>query len=375
MTFGGLLALYFVLDSGMLGEGAVQLGSNHSATKYEEAQHAVRYYVDGAPSIPAGIVGGANAKAHFPNDIFADFRLTGAQDKITAVHLLSTQDDCRFTPPNPGDRLVNIHVGKSEMNTLLYSEPQEQIVSHAMAYVEWHYKHKGDSDRSRDVDEFVNPSTMQAIDVAITDTSAPLHLVLQNAWEGMVWNLHLAPGVEISRIAVISTGPAAVADTGRDMPIEAVDVTQVDGCVVPARDPDATPEQLTDVGRTSIEMGLGDLVRERQDERKQAAMVAYRSYTGWFRDQFGVFSETDVIGYGTASHILVGPVPASEEERVPFVPLDGRSVHATPNTLVFAAESKKALKAYVAGVVETLLVEAIGDTPERLFPVAMEAGQ
>lgn len=58
--------------------------------------------------------------------------------------------------------------------------------------------------------------------------------------------------------------------------------------------------------------------------------AAYRRYDSWFRSAFGIRSEQNVAGVERSTHVLVGPLPPSLEERIPFRPLGGSLVIMTP---------------------------------------------
>ena len=43
----------------------------------------------------------------------------------------------------------------------------------------------------------------QSYDVAVTEVSAPVYLVLQTGPGNRIWNIHAAPGVRIERVVLL----------------------------------------------------------------------------------------------------------------------------------------------------------------------------
>src|SRR6185369_11737950 len=64
-----------------------------------------------------------------------------------------------------------------------------------------------------------------------------------------------------------------------------------------------------------------------------------RAYSRWFLRNFGMGSETGVIGLDQASQVLVGPLPAGAEGRVPFKPLAGAQVRIATEDYVMASSA------------------------------------
>ena len=62
-----------------------------------------------------------------------------------------------------------------------------------------------------------------------------------------------------------------------------------------------------------------------------------RAYSRWFDKNFGMGSETDLIGLDEASQVLVGPLPATLEERIAFKPLQGASVRVAQEEYVLVS--------------------------------------
>ena len=62
-----------------------------------------------------------------------------------------------------------------------------------------------------------------------------------------------------------------------------------------------------------------------------------RDYSRWIHKNFGMGSETDVIGVDEASQVLVGPLPTELEERIAFKPLQGASVRVAHEEYVLVS--------------------------------------
>jgi hypothetical protein len=150
--------------------------------------------------------------------------------------------------------------------------------------------------------------------------------VLQNELSRVLWNIHAAPDVKIAHVAVISSGTAGIANLDPAVPVEFMNQPVLEHCkVVPVRKP---ADDWQFVQQVKVAPSLADKLKENED--------LYSAYSKWFQANFGIAGEDDVVGVQEASQVLVGPLPASDDQRVAFKPLAGADVRIAREDFMLA---------------------------------------
>jgi hypothetical protein len=158
---------------------------------------------------------------------------------------------------------------------------------------------------------------LSTVDVIVTETSKPVYLVLAH-YNRVLFNIHLAPGAKISRIAMIGYRGGGITNLDPLPPVEVLSDQQLARCgVVPLRRP-AAHWEMTKIANNST-FDPKELVRK--------ATSDFSKYSNWFKRNFGQTSEPNSIGAMTASHVLVGPLPTTLENRVQYKALTGANVY------------------------------------------------
>ncbi len=256
---------------------------------------------------------------------------------IPAQILVQKPGSCRLPVPETGTKLYHAHVGRSGWEASLYNIRRRDVS-----------KRIADAMNSRGSDEppQVNPPRrgvgMGLIDVIVTDTQQPLHLVLANDSE-TVWNIQLAKGVKLSSVTVLSRSAAGVANLPNDVPLKILDGKALGKCgITLARKPhrrwSAMNRKSNSYNKDSIRVW-----------RKR-----YNKYNAWFKRQFGVSASENYIAASRGSHVLIGPMPATLESRFPYKPLEDSVVKVVP-TGIFLAGSRSDYEAAYQNVVKSLL--------------------
>jgi len=198
------------------------------------------------------------------------------------------------------------------------------------------------------------------VNVAITDESAPLLLVLQAAGAPLLWNLHATPGVEVSGIVVVGGPGSAVHPLEPTTPVTFLDIAE--GCAPqPARAAQPWWDMFHRPGA-----GSGDF-----EERNSARHAVYEA---WFATTFGEASEPGTLGAWAANHVLVGPLPASPEARAAYRPLDGARIVAHDGPLLYAEPARRR-EADIAARRYALAEAAAGGDLSIINPAPMERTQ
>lgn len=219
------------------------------------------------------------------------------------------------------------------------------------------------------------------VDVLVTDTSAPVYLVLQSMYGNTLWNVHRGPGVEIAHIAMIGNSSGLVSPNG--VPFEALRISDF---VDPA---ELEFKRMGPVNFTGDEdlANANETIRpcmivpfrapEPHWHAENAAREGSQLYTNqlhtfntghaafadWYTRTLGTDPNDNLVTGEWAHHVLVGPAPASP---LGYNPVGGRLVHLVRSDNVFLGEDAL-IEAHVA-----LLTAATGGDPFSLDPAPME---
>lgn len=255
----------------------------------------------------------------FIADALRDWRPADDAEVVARVQMLREQDDCIMPPPAEGARVVNLLVEHPSSKSGLYSFSQDDLLDSVDTWFS--------RIRHQDMPQVPGPEASHEFrvhDIAVTETSAPVHLVLQTYVAGNVlYNFHLAPGAVVSGVSMLGGDANAVANLADGVPVAVMTGRALRDCGVPMAD------ALR--GEAGIEAQIRDrkLTSEEDIAAARAALAArVEAHDTWFRAQFGVRPLEGRIGYSFAEVTLVGPVPESPKAAPEYRPLTGASVIA-----------------------------------------------
>ena len=233
---------------------------------------------------------------------------------------------CVFRRPASSEFFANVRIAEGGMRSPVYAFSRKRLTKDTKRFIE-SYKQKR-------VDTPIRGSTrelnLHAVDVVVTETSRPVYLVLQSTHGKVLWNIHTAEGAKVRQVVVIGGAtPVAVANLPEGARLHMVDANSARRCGLdPARMPRA---HWIFVQRARSGMdGHGELYTEN--------MARYRRYADEFAVAFGDGHERGVIGDFRVSHVLVGPLPATLEDRVAYAPLDGADIKVAPADYILTGD-------------------------------------
>lgn len=163
----------------------------------------------------------------------------------------------------------------------------------------------------------------ESYDVAVTETGAPVYLVLENSVGNRIWNLHVAPGAQIERVVLLGGDQAGVANLDPVVPVEVILNDGLAACgIQPAHAPNPgnavfKPAQNADQSGVTGEATLAAM-------RDRAA-----AYDIWFRDSFGVLAGQSRVGFDKGTLSVIGPLPDAAGSRAVFASIDGARIRTT----------------------------------------------
>ena len=255
--------------------------------------------------------------AVFIGDAIRDWRPAGDQEVVARVQMLSEQRDCAMPAPVSGALVVNLAVEHPATKSGLYSFSQAELLEGVEAW--YHSIRHTDSEKTPRVPGPKSSHEYRVHDIAVTETAAPVHVVVQNLNAGNVlYNLHLAPGATLAGVSMLGGDANGVANLPEGVPVAAITRTALVDCGVPMRDAVR--------GEAGIKARIRDHKLRGDDEianarAKLAEEVA--GYDAWFRTQFGVPAVDGRVGLSYAEVSLIGPVPADPGARPAYRPLEG----------------------------------------------------
>lgn len=157
---------------------------------------------------------------------------------------------------------------------------------------------------------------LRVVNVAVTETSAPVHLVLASE-STVIWNILPAPGATVSAIVAVSGAGVGVAGAPPGVEVQALYGEALARCEVrPARQP-----QEDWLFTRQAKKASGP-----QREALAGRRARAQAYDAWFRKWYGAPAEKDAIAQMGAGAVLIGPLPKTESARVPMRTLAGATV-------------------------------------------------
>jgi hypothetical protein len=269
---------------------------------------------------PIGVMMGLNETPYWVQSALAEYRAVDVEEDVPAdFEYLAPNDSCSFALPNKDEKLAKVQVDGSLMKGPVFVASKDEIGDATRQYIA-NVQHMGE-----DAPVPVNQGDGQlgVVDVVVTETSKPVYLVISYDLPTL-FNVHLADGARLSRIALIGLGTSGIANVDKSVPIRSLTGRAMAGCgVAPLRAPADHWLFIRNVQEDSSLQGHLD---------KNIAEA--RAYSTWYRSNFGTGSEPDAIGASMVSHVLVGPLPESLDKRVTYRPLAEATVRLTRNDLV-----------------------------------------
>lgn len=270
---------------------------------------------------PIGVMVGLNETAYWVESALAGYRRADAKDDVpAALEFLTPNGGCNFGAPTKDEVLAKVQIDGSNMKGPIFAASNGDIATATQQYIA-NVQQRGD-------EAFVpvnrGEGQLGVVDVVVTETSKPVYLVISYSF-ATIFNIHLADGARLSRIALIGSATGGVANVDKSVPVRSLTGRAMDSCeVAPLRMPADHWLFVRNVKENSSLQSYLDR------NRSQA-----RAFSNWFRSNFGVGNEPDAIGSSEASHVLVGPLPESLDKRVTYRPLADAIVRLTKNDIVY----------------------------------------
>lgn len=231
---------------------------------------------------------------------------------------------CAFTPPAPGSVVGHARIsGDSGMDLGLATYGDADLAA-AMQVLVNVYRSGGGLHKSS-----LSELRYQSYDIAVTETSSPVYLVLESGPQSRVFNIHLAPGARVDRVVLIGGDQLGVANLPAEVPVEAMRGAKAADCGF-------TPFYALNSGHLFYQSVASGAIRsDEAEEKKRHFAELEAAWEATFRQAFGVGAKESLAGgWDSGTVAVAGGVPAAPEGRAVYASVDGALLRVTMDRYV-----------------------------------------
>lgn len=229
------------------------------------------------------------------------------------VRPFAANAECTLRRPAPGEVVRNVRIGRATVETDIHA-----LTSAGIADATLRHARAALFDPGGDGFGATAPGRLGRVDVFVTDTSAPVYLVLQSLEGNTLWNVHRGQGVRIAHVAMIGHVSGIVLPEG--IGFEALRIGDF------GTGPDArcqiAPVRLPKAAWAVVQAAEDGEPRAAETVRAMAAR--HRAFAAWFAATTGADAEAGLTEADGAGHVLVGAVPRA---RLGYRRITGRIAH------------------------------------------------
>jgi hypothetical protein len=263
------------------------------------------------------IAAGTGNAPVFVSAVMAGYKPATDMDVPAGIMTIRPILGCLLTPPKPGTMVGHAVAAQSGISLPILSYGDRHLAAGVEAFVARYRKSATASPAE------VPGIVYQAYDVAVTETSTPVYLVLAAGAGNWIWNVNLAPGAQIERVVLLGGDQAGVANLDPVIPVEVLLNDGLAECGIVPTYPLNAGHRLN---QAPVVAGLSATeLRNRQDEH--AALV--QAYDLWFRDRFGLAASDSRAGFDRGAVSVIGPVPETVDRMAQHASIAGGSVRMT----------------------------------------------
>ena len=287
--------------------------------------------------------------------VFIKDVITGYRDRIGSevpaeITMIRPISGCRLTPPLEGTMVGHALSGESSLTLPMLTYNDINLAGAVQGFV--------NSYRETGTTKVAYPSGLayDAYDVAVTETRAPVYLVLENTARNRIWNIHTVPGVQIERVVLLGGIHAGVANLDPVVPVEVLPDDALADCGI-------QPAYALNPGHRFFEVlkdGPGSYKAEA--EAKYVVMKdEIAAYNTWFRDSFGVMADETRAGFAGSTLSVIGPQPGEADPKAAYAAIQGSRIRMTQD-IYFEIDGQVAEGEDFAGRVKAIATAfAFGD--------------
>ena len=243
---------------------------------------------------------------------------SGIPAEITMIRPIS---GCRLTAPLQGTTVGHVTSGATGLDLPLLTYDDNDLALAVQDFVNAYRSGGGTG---------INPPSglaYEVYDVAVTETRAPVYLVLESTGRNRIWNIHLSPGAQVERVILLGGMHSGVANLDPVVPVEVLPGAAMAACGIEPAYPLNPGHRFFDV----LKNGPGTY-KEDAEATYQVMQERIAAYNTWFRDTFGVKADETRAGFDDGTLSVVGPQPGAAEPKAVYAPVKGARIRMTQDS-------------------------------------------
>lgn len=253
----------------------------------------------------------------FIKDVINGYTTRVSSDIPTEITTIRPILGCRLTPPQAGTLVGHATSGRSQLPLALSTYNDTHLAAAVQVFVNV-YRKTGLAQPAAS-----GGVSYEGYDVAVTETDAPVYLVLENRYGNRIWNIHLAEGARIERVVLLGGDQAGVANLDPVVPVEVILNDGLAACGI-------RPAYDLNSGHLFFQsMENGAMSKEEAETKLAAIYASVDAYDVWFRDSFGVLASESRAGFDQGTLSVIGPVPGETDPKAVYAPIAGSKIKTT----------------------------------------------
>lgn len=257
----------------------------------------------------------------FMSDVISGYTKRVGADIPAEITMIRPISGCRLTAPLEGTAVGHVTAADTDLDLALLTYDDSDLAAAVQGFVNL-YRETG----------MASPGdgaglAYEAYDVAVTETRAPVYLVLETVRGNRIWNIHLAPGARVERVILLGGAHVGVANLDPVVPVEVLPSDGLAACGI-------DPFYPLNPGHRFFEVLKDGTGTSRQEAEAKLVVMQDRigAYNTWFRDSFGVLADETRAGFDGGTVSVVGPQPGEGEPKAVYAPIEGSRIRMTQDT-------------------------------------------
>lgn len=254
----------------------------------------------------------------FIRDVIDGYSTRVGSDIPAEITMIRPISGCRLTPPLQGTTVGHATSGTTGLDLALFTYNDGNLAEAVQGFVNA-YRASGTTT--------VNPPSglaYEIYDVAVTETRAPVYLVLESSGGNRIWNIHLAPGAQVERVILLGGLHSGVANLDPVVPVEVLPGEAMAACGIEPAYPLNPGHRFFEVLKTGPETDKAEA-----EARFLVMQDRIAAYNTWFRDTFGVAADDSRAGFSGGTVSVVGPQPGAAEAKAVYAPVRASRIRMT----------------------------------------------
>jgi hypothetical protein len=259
----------------------------------------------------------------FIKDVITGYTKRVGSDIPAEITTIRPISGCRLTPPMDGTIVGHATAAPTGLGLALMTYDDAALAAAVQDFVNTYRD-------TQTIRQFTGSDyAYEAYDVAVTETKAPVYLVLETGSGNRIWNIHLAESARIERVVLLGGDQTGIANLDPVVPIEVISAQGLADCGI-------APAYPLNAGHRFFQVLNGPAGSLKSDAEAKLVVMQEKiaAYDTWFRDSFGVRAQDTRAGFSGGTLSVVGPVPGDDESKAIYAPIKGSRIRMTQGTYI-----------------------------------------